>query len=208
MALLNDVSTGATGDDQDKKIESLVKQINEQNRLISNEDRTKIIKDASGTPRILFGEGPDQFYGMKVSQEGFDVTGAADSELVFNSSQNVFKIVMSGTTTIPAYTMASAGVTNTYTGSSTVVSIAHNLGYRPAVLAFIDDGTYFTPIPRSISNAGGTGGGMYTTDILVGVTSTAIEFTSSSVGYGAYSFAGQSIVSRPVRYYLLQETAN
>lgn len=203
MPLLNEVSTGALGDDQDKKIESLVKQINEQNRLISNEDRTKIIKDSSGTPRILFGEGPNQFYGLKVSQEGNDVTGATDSQLVFNSDNNVFKIVASGTASQPVTSLAQ-DATNT-------VTVAHNLGYIPTAIIYLNGtgSTYLTanryyvpPISVPVKV-----GATYYPGVIhsYNIDSTNIYFTVTN------SSAATPITDIGTvnwKYYLLQETAN
>lgn len=97
MPLLKDLQTGAVEDDPKKQLESLVKQINDQNRLISNEDRTKIIKsesgiealtigqmpqggtgilmkDEDGVNRMIIGQLPDGTIGMVISEEGVDVT--------------------------------------------------------------------------------------------------------------------------------------
>lgn len=194
--LLPDVNLGALGDEADKKIESLTKQINEQNRLISNENRTKIINDASGTPRILFGEGPNEFYGLKVSQEDIDVTGAADSELAFNSNQNVFKIVSTGTTSLT--------MTDGTSGSTTTVTIPHGLGYIPVVLAFFSDGGVYRPIPNwSVVLSFDTTNDFvkFTAWVDMTVDATNLKF----IGYN--TSAGES-PAYSIKYYLLQETAN
>lgn len=73
MPLLSDVSIGALGDDSQEQIKSVVKQINEQGRLISNENLTKLYKDNSGQNRIIIGMLPDGDSGLVISKEGIDV---------------------------------------------------------------------------------------------------------------------------------------
>lgn len=199
MALLNDVNLGALGDDSQDQIKSLVKQINEQGRLISNEDRTKIIKDASGTPRILFGEGPDQFYGMKVSQEGIDVTSANNDELVFNSDQNVFKIVQTGT----------ASVTKPATTTSGTQTIAHNLGYAPQIIAYLydsDDNTY-NPTPVMGISWSGANAGKFNILYEAFVDNTNIYLRVITPDTGANTLYTNAYTFS-FKYYLLQESAS
>ena len=56
MPFLADIKASTlNGDDPKELINSIVKQNNEWGREISNENRTKIINDDTGTPRILIG---------------------------------------------------------------------------------------------------------------------------------------------------------
>lgn len=62
MPLLQEINISAIDkEDVQKQLESIIKQINEWARLISNESRTLVIKDDSGTPRILIGYQEDGF---------------------------------------------------------------------------------------------------------------------------------------------------
>lgn len=45
-----------------------------QFQRIANESITKIIKDTTGTPRLIFGRLPDGTYGLVISKDGVDVT--------------------------------------------------------------------------------------------------------------------------------------
>lgn len=98
MPLLQDLNVSSlAGDTAEQKLDSLVKQLNEWGRLISNEDRTRVIKsdsgveaitighlpdntngfmirDETGTPRALFGQLPDGRIGIVISKEDVDVT--------------------------------------------------------------------------------------------------------------------------------------
>ena len=101
-------------------------QTNQNFQNIKNTLDTNIIKDLTGTPRVLMGKqigqgGDPDFYGIKVSQVDNDVTSAADDKLVMSSAFNMFKIVQTGTATV---TLANP-VTHY---STTTTSVAHNLG--------------------------------------------------------------------------------
>lgn len=54
-------------------MESIVRQLNEWGRLLSNEKRTEVYKDNSGTNRIIIGVLPDGDTGIVISKEGIDV---------------------------------------------------------------------------------------------------------------------------------------
>lgn len=62
-------------------------------------------------------------YGIKVSKPGFDVFTATGNQLIFKSDTDLIKVVLSGTVSL----------------SSTWTTIAHNLGYVPQFLVFVND---------------------------------------------------------------------
>lgn len=197
MALLEDVGIGAiNNDDPQKQIESVVKQTNEALRQLSNEDRTKIIKDDSGTQRLLTGFQQDGFdngnVGVKLSQQGYDVTSATADQLIFSTDFNSFKIVQSGTGTV------------SYAGSSgqATATVAHNLGYVPAAMVYYDDGTQIFGTPWSLATSAGLVSQII--DWYVTSTDLVLRFTKLNVAGGTYS----SDATIDYRYYLLQETAN
>src|SRR5579872_4588155 len=78
---------------------------------------------------------PENFV-LKISKPGFDVRSATDAQLQFNSNQDIFKIVLTGT-------LASIATS----GPTTTTTIAHNLGYIPAVLAFTVVGGLYRSTP-------------------------------------------------------------
>ena len=63
-------------------------------------------------------------YGMKVSKAGFNVLTTGDTNLLFSSKYNVFKVAVEGSGTLSA----SANVDKT-----------HSLGYVPHFLVFMED---------------------------------------------------------------------
>lgn len=79
MPFLPDVQLSAIpGDNAQEKLDSLVRQINEWARVISNERRTDVYKDNSNTNRILIGVLPDNSTGIVISKEGVDVNNVFD----------------------------------------------------------------------------------------------------------------------------------
>lgn len=196
MALLDDVGIGAiNGDDPQKQIESVVKQTNEALRQISNEDRTKIIKDDSGTPRYLQGFQDGGFengnVGLKVSQQGVDVTTATSDQLIWSTDFNNFKIVQTGTITLPFAA----------DGASEVVTVAHGQAEAPIVYGFItySDTGYTSPFPAINVEASGANAGKVYQVISWYADSTNIYFYNQSQLQGT---AGGT-----VKYYIIEETA-
>ena len=176
---------------------------NQNFQALDDENRTKIIKNGS-TPVLLMGYQQDGFgtginYGFKVSKSNgsggfYDVTTATNSQLAFNSAFNTFKIVSSGTISIPAVTA----------GTTYFDAVTHNLGYVPAVLAYKSDATptYYVPLPAVFIDATGANAGKVNLTVYTQVTSSAIYFyTIVPTGFSTSS-------AFTIRYYLLQETAS
>lgn len=209
MAMLPDIGIGAINDDDSKKqIESLVKQVNDQNRLISNEDRTKIIKDDSGTPRYLQGYQEGGFsngnVGAKLSQEGIDVTAATSDQLIWSTDFNNLKIVMTDDTTTAALSTITA-TAGTWTTGLSSKNISHNLGYIPIPLAFVSISGLYLPLPHTLTIGTGTNSSQWHTITI----SAACDTTKLYIDVWGSVFGGStSLASLPIKYYLLRETAN
>lgn len=79
MPFIPDVRLGALqGASTEEKFKSLVAQLNEWAASISNENRTDVYKDNSGTNRIIIGVLPDGDTGIVISKEGVDVLSLFD----------------------------------------------------------------------------------------------------------------------------------
>ena len=172
---------------------SNLNQINDLARTVAARERTQIFKDDAGTRRVLLGKGLNDFYGLKVSPAGTDVYDAADDDLIFNSNQNVFKIVLKDTITL----------TKDASDSYNAVAYDHNLGYSPACIAFIDYGSVDSPLPRSAFNQTSGILNEYVGFQDVGTVQVVFEVVAPSAGT-AYALAS----SYDITFYLLQETAN
>lgn len=166
--------------------------------------------------RMLAGQNNNYGLGFYVSAVGHDATTATADNLVFNSNQDMFKIVTSGTSTLPSISISSSS--SAFTG----ITIPHNLGFVPIAQVYanllieIVSGVLtpvnsYTQLPVGTVPAGtfytylssgtiGTGG-FY---IYYAVDSTNLYVT----GFYTAGAGGGTSVSVPLKYYLLQETAS
>lgn len=174
--------------------------INDMFRQVEAENRTKIIKDETGVNRIIIGRGPDGKYGLRVSMPTKDVLKSENNDLVFNSNQNTFKIVHTGT-----LNLTSSG--DLYSSAE----YAHNLGFVPSFMAYYVDiagagpnaGEHFgQQLPFQLfDNDDGTLWvqlSAYATDTVFGVN---LFVPHSS------PFDGSVGDPWPVKFYLMQETS-
>lgn len=170
-------------------------EINGIMRTIQNEQRVKIFKDDVGMRRVLLGKGKDGFYGMKVSPDGTDVTTAADDELIFNSNQNVFKVLRTGVVTATKPADEHVWFTD----------VELDLDNNPALLAFIEldygNGIVYEPLPNIRINIST---GVVTLQVKAYVKNTQLRVEIDATQ--TESFYAQSL-SYDIRYFLLQESA-
>ncbi len=169
------------------------KQDGSSGAYVSTKDATVKVNDGT-VNRVSLGLLADGSYGLKVSQEGIDVLTAGDDELVFNSGQNVLKIVDKNTVTL----------TRTAGDFTELVAYTHSLGYVPAVFAFIELGpTAHTPIPYILVD--GTTGIINNIVKVSDVDNTQVLFSATAPSAGT-SFG--TTTTYVITFYLLQETAN
>lgn len=58
---------------------TMISVINENNRQIEAENRTKVMRDEDGVNRVILGEFPDGTYGFAISKKGVDVLKAVEA---------------------------------------------------------------------------------------------------------------------------------
>lgn len=188
----------------------LIAAINDNFALLENLNVTQIFKNKDGVPQIILGRYPDGTYGLKISRDGVDVLTASDDDLIFNSANNLFKIVDSGEVPLTMPTVVNG------TSQSVSDSAPHTLGYSPLVVAFISypspgvPGSTYTRMfgsgttqARSVSVSAVTIG--YVSDEAVEATTTDVNFrwtVSNATG------VTQAPIVATVKYYLLTETAS
>jgi len=154
------------------------------------------------TPRVVEGLLPDNTYGMWVSKPGMDVTTATATDLIFNSNQDVFKIVGNIVGNFQNVTVApSSGQFATNSGTT---AIPHNLGYAPAILGYINNANTFYSLPYQNNFGGGTTAAFATYS--VDVDNINVYLTLLLTAFGGSETASGSLLSAKV--YLLQESAN
>lgn len=197
MPLLPDITTGAlAGDDPDKKLDSMARQVNEWGRLLSNEKRTDITKDDAGTPRLLIGYQKDGFsngsVGVKLSQEGIDVSDATDDQLIWSSDFNMHKIIFTGTATIPSAGAGAISELNINLGATNLTAAPAYSSYLQVVLG---PNTYSSAMPFNV----GANTRVYAVTRITGgvlFIDGVIDNTGGGTPSGDYTF----------RYYIYRET--
>lgn len=190
-------------------------QMNRNFQEVNNRFKTNIVKDLSGTPRVLIGEQEDGFgtgnnYGIKVSQSGSDVLTASDDNLVMSSAFNMLKIVESGTATFDAWDIpanSSLSFLNTVANNNAVIINHDYTGEKLAFMAFAyfsggDTHSFPGTYPASTNLSG---------DILawsrLGVDIDAGSINLYRIGYNSHTSA-VTMPSAEVTYYVYRETAN
>lgn len=140
---------------------------------------------------------------MKVAQSGIEVANATNDQLIFNSAQDIFKIVKTGTLSL-THTVSATPTTTTTT------STPHLLTYTPALLAFItldpaimsgalSNSTVPNPYPI-LFITGGSSALTLVGQAEVYIDSTNVYFTLRTYGLGNGTY------NCSAKYYLLQET--
>lgn len=200
MPFLADINFGPLNqDDIQKQLQSIVRQLNEWGREISNEERTKITNDDSGTKRLLIGYQENGFangnVGVKMSQVDKDVLTAESDELIFSTDFNTFKIIESGTAQVvkPANTtFASTSVSHNQSGVGGLITISY---VDPTGLELVQT-------PHLEFTSAGVLSGYWN----ISTTPTTVVFNVSTpnVTGGLYPVGFTSTF----KYYILRETAS
>lgn len=165
--------------------------------------------DANNLINVFFGYKPNLNPTrpvLRVAKDGFDATTATNDQLVFNSENNIFKIVLSGTATVVVPATFNSGTLLTTT-------VPHGLGIKPAFSAFVDiplgDGSTtlqgkLTNLPAMILR-GTAPVGAITVRATADVDTTNIYFrVENTGGFNITGVDGNWVF----KYYLQQETAN
>lgn len=174
-------------------------------KLMVDEVNGRILLQKNGVYKMLIGADDQGNETVKIARDGIDVFSASDSDLIFNSSNNIFKIVRTDTTSYVGSSSISASDTDTKT-------IPHNLGYTPALVIYVD-------APAIIGFMGGGGiTSMPITYVLPGASQSNPLFTirarvdNDNIYIDFICFVGTSndysTYTWNFKYYLLQETAN
>lgn len=180
MALLKDINLASLPDDPNQKIDSMVKQLNEWGRAISNEGLVRLYKDNAGDNRVLIGLQGNDFSGIKVSKVGTDVTTASDEDLVFSSDFNN-EASISMNEWFGSYKLSSSYTS--LNGSYTVINFDDWEGYD-----WYFESTYFTDA--------GTGY-VRLFNVTDNVAVTGTEFSTTNVGEANAVYTRSSVLTKP-----------
>lgn len=165
-------------------------------------------KDADGNKSFFLGYDPALSTRpvIRVAKDGFDAQTGADSNMVFNSEQNVFKIVSSLSYTTPStITIVGPGAGNYGSTEQILVTLPHGLGYAPVIVPYMDlAGAGYAPLPfTSYSSPAANQAITYTFRAKVDATDVTLSLNTLCYGVGT-SFVPGFVF----KFYLLQETAN
>jgi len=157
-----------------------------QGKLPNNLGTGILMKDTTGAVSIAAYIDANNNPVLKVAKTGKDAVTGSNSDLVFNSAQDVFKIVATDTGTIP-----SSGT------SSSTKTIAHGLSFTPIVMGTVQFGSSFNLCP-SIGVSSSTG-------VITDMTFVSSDATNI---YLTRIVPGGTVSSQSVKYYILQESTN
>jgi hypothetical protein len=185
-----------------------VQQATDRQLIYKDNFTTKVYYDNANS-RIVEGKLPDGNYGLWVSKPGFnadDKDAAIQDNLIFNSNNDIFRIVLSGTASIniPAYPWS----TNPIEQDS--ISIPHNLGYTPVPLVYVSD-----PAGLTYSLAGGftmnqsqTNWWVMNNRSVIGIDDTKLDILVQQIGWYKTAVPAGNLNTATTlffKYYLLQE---
>lgn len=158
--------------------------------------------DNSGIGLAQFGKYADGTTALKVAKAGVEVATATNDQLIFNSNQDVFKIVKSGTASTASVTATPGGAGQWAYNTSNVI-IAHGLTFTPLVVGDFLQGSLYGVIPNTVA-AMVVANSPYFLTVGIVADATNINITATVLTLtGAYTLPALT-----VKYYLLQETAN
>ncbi len=135
---------------------------------------------------------------VKIAKSGYNADTATNDQLVFNSAQNIFKIVkIMNLNVLKAANSSDSGL----------VSAAHGLSFIPAIIAYASYGIGYQSMPISTPETSATGVGLNVLSSAVYVDSTNIYGETLTPNTGTvHSFYGAT-VNLDIKVYLMQETA-
>jgi len=167
-------------------------------KLNFEQDKNRIIgRDSSALPRLIILADGSEFE-MKISEPSQDVTTATNDNLIFNSNQNILKIVQTDTVTVP----------NPGSGTFTQSSVEIDTGIVSVTAlmctAFIINSGYSNPLPFFSPALNGTYGGfLWSYQASTRVVSGTVRFRVDCNNFDVVSGPGTATI----KYYILQETA-
>lgn len=181
-------------------------------------------QNAGGVGLAQFGIFGNGKLALKIAKDGFDAATATDDQLIFNSGQNIFKIVKKITDrSIPQFTTTYDG--STYTTGGALLTVPHGLTFTPKTEVFVQGQmvnfvtsalitSTYVPLPIYPGHASSlnlyifpnsSGGSSYAgVSIIFGVDATNVYVQANLLLTGNVP---DTIAAIPVSIFLLQETA-
>lgn len=178
-----------TGGRMDNVLNGRLRMDHANNRLL--------VTDENNVNKLLAGMDADGNVKIKLAQDGIDVLTAADSDLIFSSDFNSFKIVDVFTDTNPS--LSHTGTAGIWGSTTRNHNIPHTYGFIPVVIAVINDGSAYWPLPFELIDPT-----PYFIKIAVKADAENITVNTTIMAYGA----SVTYPAKDIKYYILRDTAN
>jgi len=167
--------------------------------------------NSNGTALAQFGQFADGSIALKVAKTGYNVSVATDDQLIFNSNQNIFKIIQTGTFTFPLTSISNNTTLSVVdaTSNGNYFTLNYNLSFTPIVLI-----TELDPSLNTYSGVNATG-----SKIEISTSGAISLWTQIKIIADQYSLivarwggntsgSTQNFQKTSYKYFILQESAN
>lgn len=173
------------------------------------------------TNQVLMGNQVNKGEGFYVTKPGIDVTTAKnDSDFIFNSNQNVFKIIDKNTSySIPSFSIGLGQPNYSF------ITIPHGQTFEPIVDVYVKGyivnpaisliASSFVPLPIFGNTDNGLAGNYYFPNTatspsyyFLSIVYSVDETNISIIATTAFNGTADTLKDIPITYYIRQETAN
>lgn len=167
-----------------------------QGRLPNSLGYGTLFYDSGGTPLIYMAVDGNGNPILKVAKNGKDATTASGEDLVFNSSQSVFKVVKSGIFSTPGLDAAGGANDTNTTVTNTGYASTAPVAYQAYV---VNDSGGYNQLPLMSVNYSG---------LFQIIRTMAVELSGGTVQLRTYSqnFTGFATSAVTIKYYLFAES--
>lgn len=182
--------------------------------ISSTNNQAQLLFNDGTTNRLLIGQNSSGSEVVWISKAGAEVTTASASDLIFNSAQDIFKIISKVQTTIPSFTIG------TGKQNFSLVTVAHGQSTIPIVNVYVQSymlnsstfaliSSSYTPVPISSRTQGdptfqNVAGGTYYSNVSINF---AVDATYVYIQAFYSGSSTDTLAAIPVTYFVLQETA-
>jgi len=168
-------------------------------KLMVDEVTGRITLVKNGVHKLLIGTDEQGNELIKIAKDGIDVFVASPDELIFNSADNLFKIVETDTVDV----VKGADLSTASNFITTTVSNPTVIGF---VVPFFGSSVGTQQLPYTIVSLSGTDSGKLLYEARTSVNGTTVDFLVNTPQGITGSYYPAAFTSR-FRYYIVQETA-
>jgi hypothetical protein len=170
----------------------------------------QILARQSGTNKAVYGflESTNEF-GLKVAKPGIDVLTAEDIDLIFDSENNVFKVLDTGIIVTSGNSVP--GVANGFSDSHVLTfgdPFSVSLDEAPAIIGFINLGgpSVWSALPETYFNGNGIGGAGGTASWVTHRIYAIVDQPYVITDYMTWNTGPATWPSETIRWYIFSQT--